>query len=723
MALSSFAVQQRGELGLEIGQCGSDLCVAWVMPASQGWHGGARPGMRVVALNGGADPAINHGPLVQAELLLPDGRPLAIRVRDGPLTWPWALSLWLTGAVFVLLGAVVLMRRPEAPVARLFALFTGMAGVALGVAPAAGGPHPSWSLVFQFLSLLALAASLPAFAIAFVRPWSKPRIALRLFWLAGCVLLAWYLASLFVRPSLYGGLRVVFLLYLAAGILAGLIVLAPKTRQRSQPSARDARLAFSGIACGALPFVSLTLIPQASFQSDLVPAHLTALLWSLIPVTFAYAILRHQTLGIRRLLHRGMVYGITTIFLLGLMSLLVVAANSFVARFVVAIHPALVTATLLVIAAGLFQPVRKGARRLVDRFLYFDEIDSGTLLAGMRHDLLGSERAEDVVAAMVKRLRDSLQLESIILFLGTTGEKMRIAASAGARADESIGYVRPRLLKLNLGEDGLSEIRWGSDELLIARLETGRDALGFLALGPKERGEVFLGEERRLVETVTPILALAIRQTSLVAELREVSERLTNAQEAERARIARDLHDGPLQKAILLGGAANGSLRDRDGVARELASELRELCARLRPAILDDLGLVPALEWLLEQTAQGFRVTPHLTLRGMTEDDRLAPNAELALFRVTQEAVSNALKHGHASSIHVSLDRTTEAVLLSVADDGSGLDTDHDLAHGLGIPGMRERLRHVGGSVAVASNGSVGTMVTACIPYSVHAEQ
>ncbi len=263
----------------------------------------------------------------------------------------------------------------------------------------------------------------------------------------------------------------------------------------------------------------------------------------------------------------------------------------------------------------------------------------------------------------------------------------------------------------------------GPDLLLVATLATRGQTIGYLVLGPKDKGEVFLREERLLVETVSPILALAIRETSLLAELREVSERLTDAQEAERGRIARDLHDGPLQKAILLGGVADETLRDRNGVARELAAELRELCARLRPAILDDLGLVPALEWLLEQTAQGFIVTPRLTLRGMTEDDRLAPNVELALFRVTQEAVSNALKHGHARSIHVSLTRSLSGIELSITDDGSGAAMTGQPIGGLGIPGMRERVRQVGGSVSIFSDGRTGTMVSARIPHVVHPPQ
>ena len=710
-----------------MGPCGDNVCVDWVMPAGLAWYDGARPGMRVVALNG-LDPRAAAGfhPLREVALLAPGGRSVLARVTFEAMNVPfWAsASLWLTGALFALLGSVVLVRRPDAPVARLFALFAGLTGVALGVSPASGGPHPVWALVVQFVSLLGVAAALPAFATAFVGEWSGPRTVLRLFWLAGGLLLTGYLVSIFILPSFYSQVRVAFAVYFVGSILAALIVLARRVLLRHPTrSARDARLALAGIACGTLPFVGLTLIPQNAVHGEIAPGYVTAILWGAIPLTFAYAILRHEALGIRRLVHRGMVHGITAAITLAVVFLLVVAIDSRGDGVLRAAHPAWSTAALLALGALLFHVLSRGVRVLVDRLFYHDEVDSGTLLAAMRDDLVGSVHVEEVVAAMVKKLRESLRLEAVLLFLGTTAETMRVAASAGTRAEESIDHIRPRLLEMDLDEHGMSETRWDSDVLLIARLETGVHTLGFLVLGPKERGEVFLREERRLVETVTPILALAIRETSLLAELRDVNERLTDAQEAERGRIARDLHDGPLQKAILLGGGADVTLRDRNGVARELAAELREVCARLRPAILDDLGLVPALEWLLEQTAQGFTVTPRLTLRGMTEDDRLAPNTELALFRVTQEAVSNALKHGHARSIHVSLSRTINGVELSVTDDGNGAAFAGDSMRGLGIPGMRERLRQVGGSVSILSDGRTGTMVSARIPYVVHGEQ
>jgi len=688
------------------------------MPSGHAWHDGARPGMRVVSLNGSAARTVDDfQPVTQLELLFARNAVLEAGIHGGAKTRHWArFSLWVTGALFALLGAAVLVRRPDLSAGRWFGLFTGLTAVALSVSPAAGGPHPVWALVVQFLSLLTLAACLPAFATRFVGDTRRPRLALVLFWLAGGALWGGYLASVLIAPRLYSVVRPGLILYLVTGILTALFVIGRAAiGHRSQRSVRDARIALTGIACGTLPFACLTLIPQAAVHRSIVPAYITAILWSIIPLTFAYAIFRHQTLGIRRLVHRGMVYATTALVLFVTVLLLVVSAESLAAGFMRA-RPALAAAIILAIGALLFNSLRSRVRRLIDRCFYPEMIDAKMLLSGMRYDLLGSRRTEEVASAVVNRLRDSLHLEAISLLLGASIETMRVAAGAGRRADETIGFARPRLEGLAYGDDGLSELRFNSDLLLIARLEAGGGTFGMLVLGPRERGEVFLREDRVLIATLIPIFALAIRETTLLTELCRVSEQLTSAQEAERARIARDLHDGPLQKAILLGGAAHPALRDRDGVARELASELRELCARLRPAILDDLGLVSALEWLLEQTANGFKVMPRLTLRGMTEDDRLAPDTELALFRVTQEAVSNALKHGHATSIHVSLTRTIDGIQLSVADDGTGLVLTGAPSRGFGIPGMRERLRQVGGIVDLCPNGSSGTLVTARVP-------
>jgi signal transduction histidine kinase len=707
MVLARLASQHPADLGLTLTPCGGSTCVGWVMPAGYGWYRGARPGMRVISVNEGSLP-------VEAQLEGQDGNALSVRVAPSAVVGSGAaLFLALAGAAFALLAAAVLVRRPGAPAARLFAVFAGLAAVALGVAPAAGGPHPGWALVVQFLAILILAASLPAFIVAFVGSWHAPNRSLRLFWVAGGIILAGYLCALVVRPSIYATVRVAFGLYLTISIVSAVGLLARRAMASTvRPAMYEARIALAGIACGALPFVLLTLIPEMAGFREIVPWFITATLSGIIPTAFAYAILRHQLLGIRRLVHRGMVYGITALALLVILSLAVNTARGFIG----ATYSSAVTLLLVGLGALLFDVLRRGVRHFIDRLVYHDEVDSQTLLANMRHDLIGGHGAERVAEVIVRRLQRALGLEAAVLVLGTKSA-IRVAASAGSRSEESIAFIQPRLPYLAIPDDGLADVWWDSDMLVVAPLQASGDTLGFLVLGPKEKGEIFVQEERLLIATVAPILALAIRETTLLSELREVSQRLINAEESERARIALDLHDGPLQKAILLGGLNGAAIRDGNGVASELVAELRELCARLRPAILDDLGLVPALDWLLEQASRQFAVIPSLTLRGMTEDDRLAPETEVALFRVTQEAVTNAVKHGQAKAIQVTLARTADTLALCITDDGRGFSPAEGVRRGLGIPGMRERLRQIGGSVTVASGRGNGTIVTALIPH------
>lgn len=723
---SHRAVRKPADLGLRFEPCAAGTCVDWVMPAGWGWYRGVRPGMRVLSANGGAPTERAAGTRITEGRFAMAGGPVllaAVSPEAAPSVTPGTapsiqaeVAITLVGLAFALLAAAVLVRRPASSAARLFALFGSLAAVALAVAPAAGGPHPAWALVVQFVSFLALAAALPAFAGAFVGDGSRrgpARQALRLHRLAAGVILAGYLVALVDRPATYATVRVAFGLFLALSILAAIAILAVRAAgSHDRPGVADARLALGGIACGALPFVVLTLVPSTLGYSELVPWYVSACLSGIIPAAFAYAILRHHLLGIRRLVHRGMVNGITACALLVVVALLANAARILVG----ATYTSAATVVLVVLGVLVFDMMRRGVRNLLDRLVYRDPVDSQALLADVKQDLLGQSDAGRLAETILGRLQNDLGLEAAALFLGSDPEAVRVAASTGTRARESIAFIEPRLRTLSFNADGCTEVRWDSDILVVASLQASSQPLGYLVLGPKEGGEVFVEEERLLIASVAPILSLAIREATVLSELREVSRRLIHAEETERTRIARDLHDGPLQKAILLGGIHGRDLRDTNGVAHELVVELRELCARLRPAILDDLGLVSSIDWLLEQASRQFAVEPSLTLSGMTEDDRLAPEAEVALFRVTQEAVTNAVKHGRASSIHVSLAKRDDSLELRIRDDGRGFPPAGKVPSGLGIPGMRERLRQIGGGVTVTSDTGRGTVVTAFIP-------
>jgi two-component system, NarL family, sensor histidine kinase UhpB len=195
------------------------------------------------------------------------------------------------------------------------------------------------------------------------------------------------------------------------------------------------------------------------------------------------------------------------------------------------------------------------------------------------------------------------------------------------------------------------------------------------------------------------------------------------AQEAERLRVARELHDEIGQTltavAIQAGGAAHGdselaqALRDvADGV-RESLDEVRRIARELRPEALDDLGLVNALIAL--STRIGAHGGPRVRRDLQAQLPALSPDVELVIYRVAQESLTNALRHSGASEVTVSLRADAEDVTLAVTDDGEGLPAELP-RDSSGIAGMRERALLVGGMLSLASVPGQGTEVRLTIP-------
>ncbi len=183
---------------------------------------------------------------------------------------------------------------------------------------------------------------------------------------------------------------------------------------------------------------------------------------------------------------------------------------------------------------------------------------------------------------------------------------------------------------------------------------------------------MFLEEEKRLVTTVTPMLATTVDKSQLAEDLRELNMRLVKAAEGERARIVGDLHDGPPQKALLLAKEGGVRFGDPEALAAEIVFELREVCSRLRPGILDGLGIVPAVDWLMEDVSRRTGLSTKRTLSNVGEDDRYPPDVELALFRITQEAANNVAKHAQGTSLEVRFSRESNYIVLQVQQDGVG---------------------------------------------------
>jgi len=213
------------------------------------------------------------------------------------------------------------------------------------------------------------------------------------------------------------------------------------------------------------------------------------------------------------------------------------------------------------------------------------------------------------------------------------------------------------------------------------------------------------------------------------------SRRLLAAQEAERGRIARELHDqiGQMLTALKLNlhaiqsarnkGEASLLIKDNLKMLDEALEQVRDLSVDLRPLLLDDLGLVTALHWYVDHQAQLTGVHAKFTTDSLDSDLRFSADLETACFRIAQEALTNVTRHAHAKLVTVRLLRNRDYLILLIEDDGVGFDIEglrrHALASAtLGLQGMEERAHAVGGRIKIDSAADKGTQVFVELPIA-----
>jgi PAS domain S-box-containing protein len=241
-------------------------------------------------------------------------------------------------------------------------------------------------------------------------------------------------------------------------------------------------------------------------------------------------------------------------------------------------------------------------------------------------------------------------------------------------------------------------------------------------------------EDKALIARATEIAGIAIQRHQLESQLRELSARAERAREEERAAIARELHDvlGQAMTALKLDlgwiarrAAEDGEfpraallekVRTMSELSDEIIADTRRISSELRPGLLDTFGLLAAFEWQAQKFSE--RTGTPCDVQSNIGDVRLDRESSTALFRVLQEALTNVVRHAEATRVTVTLDRSGDSLKLEVRDDGRGITKEQaEGSHSLGLLGIRERARRLGGFAVIAGEAGAGTLVAVTVPF------
>jgi two-component system, NarL family, sensor kinase len=483
-------------------------------------------------------------------------------------------------------------------------------------------------------------------------------------------------------PALSAPVSVLMLVSVLGSLLLGVVVLVAQAL-RARRLVGDARARVGWL----IAFFVLMVVAVATTGWLNLAIQVAAAL------SLGIGVVRHHLFDIQRVLSRSLTYALVVgaVLAAALVTAAVLGSYSDVG-----LVPALVAAVVaVVLASGLSR-----LRRRVDRWVYGAGRDPAEALTVLGDRLATATDAEDVLPQVVSTVRESLGLPYAAITLA--GEPGR-AVESGDRGTATVSYP----------------LRYGGEDV------------GLLELGPRSGDTDLSPRDARLVATLSTQAGAAAHSAKALRELRRSREQLVAAREEERRSLRRDLHDGlgPTLAGMAL-GLQSLERRTVDGDQAQLASELlaqarggldevRRLSRDLRPAALDELGLAEALRQHAQTVRRmsGGSLDVQVALEGDLPE--LPAAVEVAAYRISQEAVSNATRHAGATTCVVGIS-VDGALVIAVRDDGCGSAPS---APGTGLRSMRERADELGGSCTVTFIPGSGTEVQARLPLTITASR
>jgi len=609
----------------------------------------------------------------------------------------------LIAIIYTVSAIVIFIRKPN----DLFTIFVTTMLVTFGAATFSGGiegiskANPQLTLLTTTIEMFGNCA-ITAFLFIFPTGRFVPRWSLAIF-------IGWVIfqiphqyapnSALDLAASSSALYNTVF----AVGILSGVASQIYRYMRVSDPiEQQQTKWVVYGLAIGVSGYIIARLlsilIPDPNGNGIGLTIGLSVfaiLLMLLVPISISIAVLRYRLWDINPIINRTLVYGTLSALTIGLYVLVV---GYFSSLFQNNIANWIISFIATGVIAIIFEPLRERLQRGVNRLMYGERDDPTTVLTNLSRRLDAALAPDSVLQTIVETLAQTLRIPYAAVTLSYLDEAPRLISSFGLPPSESIH--------------------------LPLTYQTER--VGELILAPRAPSESFSTEDMKLINLIAQQAGVAAHTVRLNNELQRSREKLVTAQEEERRRLRRDLHDGvgptlaSLSQRIdtaadLVNTNPQASielLKDLKGQVKNTVAEIRRLVYALRPPVLDEFGLVSAIrEHVAQYTGpNGLQVTFDIT-------EPLPPlpaAVEVAAYRIALEAFTNIINHAQANTCQMKIKVEQNSLLIEISDNGKGLSPN--MRSGVGLTSMRERVAELGGEFMIENSSTGGTHLKARLP-------
>ncbi len=544
------------------------------------------------------------------------------------------------------------------------------------------------------------------------------------------------------------------LFILGTDMVAAIILLiqaykkAPNVREHHQAGI----IILSGII-GILPTVVFSIIPILIAGYPLIPPHYSFLSLVMIPIGYGYAILRYRLIGVDKTINRGTAYSLVALFL-GAIYTIIYSLSARFSPSLLNYSPIWVLVYALTFAA-LTNKLYHLFLNFVNQILYGGWYDYRSVVENVSYSLVSMPSEDDAIGSVLcQTISKSMRLENTSLIL-SDGSVFIFTENSPKQAKqmdfEKLKKLFDRVSTTNSDDiflpykeniEGLTLIDVGvqddQPQYLIPLKGKDKKILGVFIVGKKRDGESLDESDLEILRVVVHQAQVTLENALLLAEAQEHSAKISRlhrqvlrAREEERKRVARDLHDLIIQSLVGvnyrvaemrvdLKTIQDNILVETQDEIRRVMTDLRQICADLRPPSLDVLGLTSAIQAKATEIEDGAPFQIRVMIEG-NEDQEISEEVKLCIYRLVQESLINVQKHSDADHVEVWMQITSEKIMVSITDNGVGFEVPERFGEltqekHFGLVGLKEMVEAVSGEFQVNSKPGSGCVLSVEVP-------